>query len=619
MTDPYRLHRLVWRDEVETLKTEAKANGVDLEVRDNHGRTALVLAVCMARLEATKVLLDCGANVNTETDGWTVVQEATSTGNYRLVQLVLEERDKIRYGARLGGIPELLVKLKDVPDFYVEMTWEFTSWVPLVSRMCPSDTYRVYKRGSSVRVDTTLLGFDQNSWVRGKRTYIFTGESNSAKFLEIDHDAQQVFEEEMKSEVGDIENISFSSTDQVDHRLSTPLVQTYLDTDNISFDRAKSGLFGWGTDKSETVSGMECKVFAANNVEVVTKTRTEHMSDEDKENARANKNPLLSMFGPSETEVEKLGAAAAISQGSVTEVQYFAEGSTVNIGRKKEVFKKGQKFKAALWLCEEYPLSLQEQIMPIVDLLAISNTHFQKLKDFIHMQLPSGFPVKIEIPLFHVINARITFSNIQALDKPVDGVISLKEEDGRSSAAIDDSVFEVPREYTRLGGSSENSVRQYSGDEEDLLLQYAIRQSLDNNPNNQQQMDIWEALGNNGVRGDREEGDGAATQEPRPNKALSSVNPGLPNSLQMHLQREERQLQEAIEASMREHNGISSSTTSSPVHQVEPVEDDLAMALRLSQEHERQGQEERRRREEQLQKEEEEMLAKVLELSMQEK
>jgi hypothetical protein len=41
----------------------------------------------------------------------------------------------------------------------------------------------------------------------------------------------------------------------------------------------------------------------------------------------------------------------------------------------------------------------------------------QKLKDFIHMQLPAGFPVKIEIPLFHLINARITFSNIQ-VNKP---------------------------------------------------------------------------------------------------------------------------------------------------------------------------------------------------------
>lgn len=39
---------------------------------------------------------------------------------------------------------------------------------------------------------------------------------------------------------------------------------------------------------------------------------------------------------------------------------------------------------------------LQEQIMPILDLMAtLSSPHFAKLKDFIHMQLPSGFPVKI--------------------------------------------------------------------------------------------------------------------------------------------------------------------------------------------------------------------------------
>lgn len=33
--------------------------------------------------------------------------------------------------------------------------------------------------------------------------------------------------------------------------------------------------------------------------------------------------------------------------------------------------------------------------MPIVDLMAITSSHFAKLKDFIEMQLPSGFPVKI--------------------------------------------------------------------------------------------------------------------------------------------------------------------------------------------------------------------------------
>ena len=50
---------------------------------------------------------------------------------------------------------------------------------------------------------------------------------------------------------------------------------------------------------------------------------------------------------------------------------------------------------ATLWLCEEYPLSLQEQVMPIVDLMSIQSTHFAKLKEFIQMQLPAGFPVKI--------------------------------------------------------------------------------------------------------------------------------------------------------------------------------------------------------------------------------
>merc|ERR1719297_303352 len=104
-------------------------------------------------------------------------------------------------------------------------------------------------------------------------------------------------------------SLKFSCQDQVHHRLATPLIQTFLDTENISFQRSKGGWFGLGGDKTEMVSGMECKVFAANNVEIVTKTRTEHMSAEDKERARANKNPLLSFFGPAEADTEQQNPA----------------------------------------------------------------------------------------------------------------------------------------------------------------------------------------------------------------------------------------------------------------------------------------------------------------------
>lgn len=56
--------------------------------------------------------------------------------------------------------------------------------VPLVSRLCPSDVYKVYKRGSNVRIDTTLLGFDHTTWQRGNRTYIFKGDGKSEKKIQ---------------------------------------------------------------------------------------------------------------------------------------------------------------------------------------------------------------------------------------------------------------------------------------------------------------------------------------------------------------------------------------------------------------------------------------------------
>lgn len=66
--------------------------------------------------------------------------------------------------------------------------------------------------------------------------------------------------------------------------------------------RNKCGIWGWRQDKSDSIHGHTCKVFGASNVQLVTKTRTEHLSEADKAAYRGSKTPLQSFLGIAETE-----------------------------------------------------------------------------------------------------------------------------------------------------------------------------------------------------------------------------------------------------------------------------------------------------------------------------
>ncbi|NWI67711.1 AN13B protein, partial [Todus mexicanus] len=535
----------------------------DIEQLDPRGRTPLHLATTLGHLECARVLLKHGADVGKENrSGWTVLQEAVSTRDLELVQLVLRYRDYQRAIKRLAGIPILLEKLRKAQDFYVEMKWEFTSWVPLVSKICPSDTYKVWKSGQNLRVDTTLLGFDHMTWQRGNRSFVFRGQDTSAVVMEIDHDRRVVYSETLALAGHDQEVLLAAvqpTEEQVMGRLTAPVVTTQLDTKNIAFERNKSGILGWRSEKTEMVNGYEAKVYGASNVELITRTRTEHLSDQHKGKSKGgagtgragralplalsltpssptgSKTPLQSFLGIAEQHVGPNNGTlitqtlSHANPTAITPEEYFNpnfELGNRDMGRPMELTTKTQKFKAKLWLCEDHPLSLCEQVAPIIDLMAISNALFAKLRDFITLRLPPGFPVKIEIPIFHILNARITFGNLNGCDEPVSSLRHSPSSEAPSPSSdsssvsssssltscraceMDPALFEVPRGYSVVG-THQDALRE----DEDDLLQFAIQQSLLEAGSEYDQVTIWEALTNSkpgthpmsheGRRGDR--------------------------------------------------------------------------------------------------------------------
>ncbi|KAM9613637.1 ankyrin repeat domain-containing protein 13B isoform 5-T5 [Morphnus guianensis] len=580
-----RICRRALRGEVRPPRcplSPATSQQADIEQLDPRGRTPLHLATTLGHLECARVLLKHGADVGKENrSGWTVLQEAVSTRDLELVQLVLRYRDYQRAIKRLAGIPILLEKLRKAQDFYVEMKWEFTSWVPLVSKICPSDTYKVWKSGQNLRVDTTLLGFDHMTWQRGNRSFVFRGQDTSAVVMEIDHDRRVVYSETLALAGHDQEVLLAAvqpTEEQVMGRLTAPVVTTQLDTKNIAFERWAGG----GTEPppprpqgartlgcpSETIHCSRC---FASPQEQVRDPGLEERKDGNGEwvrgqglrriqrgadHADADRAPL----GPAQGQEQRWsrrgpggqGAAPALAltasspAGSKTPLQSFLgiaeqhvgpnNGTLItqtlshanptaitpeeyfnpnfelgnrDMGRPMELTTKTQKFKAKLWLCEDHPLSLCEQVAPIIDLMAISNALFAKLRDFITLRLPPGFPVKIEIPIFHILNARITFGNLNGCDEPVSSLRHSPSSEAPSPSSdsssvsssssltscraceMDPALFEVPRGYSVVG-THQDALRE----DEDDLLQFAIQQSLLEAGSEYDQVTIWEALTN---------------------------------------------------------------------------------------------------------------------------
>ncbi|VDL72701.1 unnamed protein product [Nippostrongylus brasiliensis] len=551
---------------------------------------------------------------------WSVSHEAVSNGDRELVKNVIMYRDFQRSNRGAESMKKCLKTLEASPDFYCEMGWEFASWVPFISRMCPSDTYKIYKQGSKVRIDTTLVGFEASSWKRGNQTYIFRlAEGDVPEFIVVDHESKTATVQTLRDDES-LEEFS-PSEGAVELRMTSPISTTFIDVDKIGFERSyRGGLLGWisSTEKTETIDDYECKVFNASNVNLVTKTRKEHLSEEDSARARQDETPnllsnLLSTIVRSETSEES--TTENLADTGLTVYEYLDEQFELDgdIGRAKKVTKKSNNFKATLssflrafGRC----LTRQEQVMPIVDLMAANSAHFARLHNFIRMQLPAGFPVRIEIPLFHVVSAKITFSQINepgpfvtpletmaSLIWSADEFIAFEDSGFKVTAvAIDDDVFEIPPTYRTVDDS--NMSLWWPEDEEDMSTLHggggaaAVHLCLENSahPSMQQQEEMLLQL---------------AIQESFRNDGSTSgyanLGPLLPPDV-LPVYDEEAEEQRQIALAIRESLRMSGDVAPEPEEAVEEPEDSLALALRLSRDEEQRRQEEARKEEEELER-----------------
>jgi hypothetical protein len=127
------LHRAIFARDLSRLTEELKNGVSDINEQDYHGNTPLHLAAMTGMHEAVPLLLQSKADVLVlNYSGWSALDEAVSYGHRPTIRAIwYAKRERVKLSVQINAANTL----QGMKDFYLEMKWLFSTWVPLVSNV----------------------------------------------------------------------------------------------------------------------------------------------------------------------------------------------------------------------------------------------------------------------------------------------------------------------------------------------------------------------------------------------------------------------------------------------------------------------------------------------------
>ena len=243
------VHRAVFARDTQALGEYCKRGLANS--RDHHGRTPLLLAHHLGFDEIVAFLLNRGADPRLKMPrGWSLLQQACLQGQRALALDIHLHTLLLKQSEWDQSQKHLLASLERMDDFTMSINWEIKSWVPLLGRLAPKDSFTIWKKGAMLRMDSNVRGMQGMQVQRGLISYLFT---RGSVWL-VDHVAKTY-----SDALADFRQPDY---DDMQHHVAWLLSKdstsrSEINTDAVEFKPVKTLMRG---QKYETIEQFKCKV-----------------------------------------------------------------------------------------------------------------------------------------------------------------------------------------------------------------------------------------------------------------------------------------------------------------------------------------------------------------------
>ncbi|XWS58422.1 hypothetical protein CRYUN_Cryun08bG0032400 [Craigia yunnanensis] len=491
--------------EAESLEAELQADAVSAVIfrRDVPGReTPLHLAVRLRDSISAEILMAAGADWSLQNEhGWSALQEAVCTREEAIAMIIAQHYQPLAWAKWCRRLPRIVASAARIRDFYMEITFHFeSSVIPFIGRIAPSDTYRIWKRGSNLRADMTLAGFDGFRIQRSDQTFLFLGEGYTSEDgnLSLPPGSLIVLSHKEKEVTNALEGAGAQPTESEVAREVALMSQTNMYRPGIDVTQAElvPHLSWRRQERSEMVGNWKAKVYDMLHVTVSVKSRSVPGAMTDEELFSVDDEERMANVGENDeyddvlTAEERMQLDSALymrnsdgfcddSHKSSSEFtkEDAVDGKKGNDKGSKKKKKKGgisdakheseykKGLRPVLWLTPDFPLKTEE-LLPLLDILANKVKAIRRLRELLTTKLPLGtFPVKVAIPIVPTIRVLVTFTKFEELQPIEEFSTPLSSpahfQDAKSKESEGSTSWISWMRGSRGGQSSDSDSRRY--------------------------------------------------------------------------------------------------------------------------------------------------------------